>query len=315
MEDREQWLKERQKGLGGTDMARVLGVSRYHADAEEGRDSLWGEKLGYVAPIEETGRMVRGRELESLIIEMYRQESGRLVKPGPGLKRHPTYDWMIANADAIQQESEGGKFGILEIKSFDNFAFEDFQLYGPHEGFIVQIQQYMAVHDLTWGTIVGHDCVNWALTWYDIKRDDWIIDLMYREGAKFWDYVKNKERPPSLTANVIIEGVKPKIATMYSNDWREAAVQYLEAKDIAMAAANILEEAKTSLIKAMGNENAAEGDGLRVYYKLEEGRSYFDKIGFQADNPDIDLDKYKKLKPAGYVFRAYDRRKKEGDKI
>jgi putative phage-type endonuclease len=304
--DREQWLKERQKGLGGTDSAIVLGVSRFH-EPEAGRDWLWARKLNFVPEIEQIGIMERGLDLEPNIHKKYVKETGRAVTEGPGLVRHPRYNWMIANADRLQYKNGQEDTGILELKSMNPQVYERFELHGPEDGYIVQVQQYMAVLGLSWATICALDVVNWVISWYDIKRDDELIDIIIREGQAFWDHVVTKVRPPSETPVVIVEKEKPKVATIESNDWAHTAKKYIEAKSIKGAVEALLKECENRLAGILSDHDAqaGEGAGLRVHYKLEEGRKSLDRIALVADYPDLDLEKYTKKGPQKFVFRSY----------
>ena len=44
---REQWLKERKRGVGGSDVGKVLGVSEWGTAVD-----VWLEKTGRTAPVE-----------------------------------------------------------------------------------------------------------------------------------------------------------------------------------------------------------------------------------------------------------------------
>lgn len=57
---REEWLKERKKSLGGSDMGAVLGLNKYRSPY-----TVWAEKTGRIGEEPETRRCGRGVTLSS----------------------------------------------------------------------------------------------------------------------------------------------------------------------------------------------------------------------------------------------------------
>ena len=71
----EGWHEARKSGLGGSDIAAVLGLSKWASPMD-----VWYQKRGLVDPLEESNAMRRGRLLEPAIAEWYAEETGLQVE-------------------------------------------------------------------------------------------------------------------------------------------------------------------------------------------------------------------------------------------
>ena len=72
--DRKEWLKARQKGIGGSDAASVLGISPWKTNVQ-----LWEEKTGITEPedISEKEVVRFGKESEAAICSSWISQSIR----------------------------------------------------------------------------------------------------------------------------------------------------------------------------------------------------------------------------------------------
>ncbi|MGA5635018.1 YqaJ viral recombinase family protein [Streptomyces lydicamycinicus] len=92
----EEWHAARRSGIGGSEIAAVLGVSPH-----ESPFSLWHRKQGLIAPIEESEEMYWGKVHEPGICRRFAE-----LHPEHPLNIAPTYAaaarrWQIANPDRI----------------------------------------------------------------------------------------------------------------------------------------------------------------------------------------------------------------------
>lgn len=89
-----EWHAARANGIGGSEIAAVLGLSPY-----ESRFSLWHRKKGLIGPVEESEEMYWGKEHEPAICRRFAREHPELdVTPAPTYC-HPDRPWQIANPD------------------------------------------------------------------------------------------------------------------------------------------------------------------------------------------------------------------------
>lgn len=94
------WLRARTKGIGGSEVAAVLGLSPW-----ESRFSLWHRKAGTVGPVEETSEMEWGKRLEHVILDKYVENHPELDFD-PDAARGTTWchedrPWQIVNPDLL----------------------------------------------------------------------------------------------------------------------------------------------------------------------------------------------------------------------
>jgi putative phage-type endonuclease len=88
------WHAARANGIGGSEIAAVLGLSPY-----ESAFSLWHRKKNLIAPVEESEEMYWGKEHEPAICRRFAREHPDLdVTPAPTYC-HPDRPWQIANPD------------------------------------------------------------------------------------------------------------------------------------------------------------------------------------------------------------------------
>lgn len=102
-----EWHAARANGIGGSEIAAVLGLSPY-----ESRFSLWHRKKGLIGPVEETEQMYWGKVDEPGICQRFAE-----LHPNLRVSPAPTYaaadrPWQIANPDRLVGDLE-----LLEAKT------------------------------------------------------------------------------------------------------------------------------------------------------------------------------------------------------
>lgn len=92
-----EWWDARRGGLGGSEIAAVLGLSKW-----ESRFSLWHRKAGEVGPSESNPEMEAGVRLEPAIVGKFADEHPELrVLPDKAMYRHIDRPWQLASPDAL----------------------------------------------------------------------------------------------------------------------------------------------------------------------------------------------------------------------
>ena len=94
---REEWLEYRRRGIGGSDVAAVFGLSPYLT----ARD-LYYDKIGVATPIDDEGNWVQlevGKLLEELVAKIFSLKIGRPVYKIQEMFYHPQYPFMLADVD------------------------------------------------------------------------------------------------------------------------------------------------------------------------------------------------------------------------
>ena len=140
------WEKiPRSEILGGSEMAAILGRSKWSNKIEVIRRKLFDQQIEVNRP------MYWGTKLESAIADAYEEKfcikgETKLFDPVPTGKpqvRHPDHPWLAGSPDRLIIESGSGKvLGGLEIKNigfFSKKAWKD----GVPEYYDIQAQTYM----------------------------------------------------------------------------------------------------------------------------------------------------------------------------
>ena len=109
---RNDWLKQRRKGIGGSDAAKVLGISKWG-----GPLSVYMEKKGLYTPDEPGEAAYWGTVLEDVVAREFEKQSGLKVRRENKIFQHAEYPWMLANVD---RRIVGANKG-LECKTTSNF--------------------------------------------------------------------------------------------------------------------------------------------------------------------------------------------------
>lgn len=185
----EEFVEARKAGFGGSDIGDLLDSEPYGC-----RRRLFLSRLGLLPDGGDRGRhhLDRGKFFEGPVAELYQKRTGRPVKVcGTGfLKQYP---FIRANADRMVsgslEEPEKG-WGVLEIKVPSAWSFKKIKKEGLPESYILQLQWQMLCYGTTWGSFAvywpdGHD-----LLWFDVQRDDALIQTLFEMGCREWRWLE-----------------------------------------------------------------------------------------------------------------------------
>lgn len=243
---KEDWLKTRSEGIGSSDAAVVLGLSRFKSPFQ-----LFHEKLGLVEqPAVEAELAEWGLALEEPIAIRYAIETGRQVSnPGPyTLLKSKDRPFMVATVDRWvmrdPRDPVAEQDGILEIKNAHFFMGDQWTDEPPVE-YQVQLQHQLAVTGLRWGSIAAL-IGGTRFVWADIERDDAFIEALVAEERKFWYEHVLKHTPPPVDGSAetadILKRLYPRdvgssvALPSEALDWDAAREQALVAEEAAKAA-------------------------------------------------------------------------------
>lgn len=130
--EREQWLEERRQGVGGSDVAAILGMSKYRTAVD-----VWLDKTGRTPPIEDNAAMYWGRTLEDVVAKHWQTLHAEVMKVQrvTPICRRPDKPWMLGTIDRALVEpgrrarvEDGilkGAVAGLEIKTGSMYALEN----------------------------------------------------------------------------------------------------------------------------------------------------------------------------------------------
>ncbi|MFI2426558.1 YqaJ viral recombinase family protein [Streptomyces sp. NPDC018955] len=261
------WHAARAQGIGGSEIAAVLGLSPY-----ESRFSLWHRKKGLIAPVEESEEMYWGKEHEPAICRRFARNHPDLdVTPAPTYA-HPDRPWQIANPDRHVGPD------LLEAKTS-----RDAEGWGE-EG-TSQIPVHYRAQCLHYMDVLGARRCWVAVLIAGSEYREYVVDydedearILRDAGARFMDDLARDVRPDidghSATYQAvreIPEGLDPidvEIPTVLRDRFHTAQDAYWAAEDELTAC-------KSELLDAIGTGQRAVCERERVATRtVRSGRTY-----------------------------------------
>jgi len=142
------WHGWRRKGIGGSDVAAIMGVSPWST-----RRCLWRKKLGIIGALDAESDRENwvakkvGHMLEPLVAEIFASQTGFEPYEVRKMYTHPDYPFMLANLDYMITLPDGRK-AILECKTSNIHAKEKWADGAVPLNYELQCRHYMAVMDV-----------------------------------------------------------------------------------------------------------------------------------------------------------------------
>ena len=249
---RENFLQERLKGIGGSDIGAIIGVSPFATAVD-----VWMKKTGRAPETKQTESMLWGTLLEDPIAAEFGRRNGLSVQRINKQLQHPLHDWAIANIDRAIVNPEiskrvtwkAGKLTtdqILEVKTANAFASKGWGAEDSDEvplSYVAQCQWYLGVtgaQKCSVAVLIGGSMYRE----YMIHRDDELIASMLEAGRKFWfEHVLTDIAPPA-TNGADVQTLFPKDtgAEVEAND--EIHTDYLRLAGIKKDAAELADTQK-----------------------------------------------------------------------
>lgn len=190
--DRKAWLKERQNGIGASEVASVLGLP----EAYETPLQVYARKVAFELPNDEpTEAMEWGNKLEPLIAEAYHERTGVPIVETQVFARA---GFLFATLDGIDAHGQIVEFKTISERRSNELG-EDDSNEVPYP-WILQAHQQMVVVNKTFA---GDSVVIAALVGgnrFRTFRVEWNERLWEKvEPAlrRFWDQVEARTPPPA----------------------------------------------------------------------------------------------------------------------
>ena len=186
---REEWLRERQKGIGGSDAGAVLGVNPYRTPLDVFEDKTAEEPI----IIPENPAMKAGKKLEEVVAKWYEEATGHKIQKDNKIRKNKDYPFLIADIDRLIIADDSRPTGVLEIKTTRHF--KAWEQDGPPDSYYAQMQHYLMITSLEWGSFA---VLEMGVNFYhlDVTRDEEYINKMMEVEIDFWQNYVQKRIPP-----------------------------------------------------------------------------------------------------------------------
>jgi len=292
------WLKQRQSGIGGSEIAAIVGLSQYRTPTQ-----VWESKVNPVQDEETSQPAYWGTVLEDVVAKEYALRTGNKVQRLTKQMRHPDFEFAIANIDraVINPAISGnvrwkdGKLTtdrILECKTANGFMAKQWGEAGTDsvpDAYLIQCQWYMGVTgasicDLA-VLIGGQD-----FRIYTILRDDDLINDLLIQGAAFWELVQSRTEPDPVNypeavkkwaksdPSLSVQADDSLIDDLEQIQGIKAQVKELEAQEDAI---------KARVLMSLENAETLLYQGVKVATCKTQTRTSFDAKAFEKDHPDL----------------------------
>lgn len=294
-DDREAWLAARRTGIGGSDMAAVMGLSKWTTPL-----AVYLDKIGEADPAPESEPMRWGKLLESVVRQEYCNQTGQVVRDA-GLLRDPRHPWRIGTVDGI---TEGGH--VAECKCTRNGAgWGEPGTDDIPEHIVIQVQHYMALTGLDVADVAvligGND-----FRIYCVRLDPIAYGKITAAGAEFWQRVQDRNPPDpiSVADAKALYGGGSEAGEVVANPAVTLAIQHLRDNAIEQKRLETMEDqAQTAIMTALGDRDTLvdlEGRPL-VTWKMSKPSRKFDVKLFRESHPEL-VEQFTTTKPGSRRF-------------
>lgn len=175
----EDWHKLRSKGIGGSDIGAILGVNKYRSLVDVYLDKTEGKK------VEDNNAMFWGRILEPIIRAEFQKkhsEEYQTYLVPYSLK----YGVLRANVDGLIYNNNTQKWGVLEIKTANQFTTKEWSDGVVPQSYYAQVMHYLTVTGLDYAIIVvligGSDYRE-----FYIERNEDEVKAIKEVAEDFWN--------------------------------------------------------------------------------------------------------------------------------
>jgi len=302
MNARTDWLEARKTGVGGSEIAAILGLSQWRTPYE-----VYLDKRGEAPPQPDNDAMLWGRLLEPVVRQRYADVTGSEVRMYDGLVRHPKHDWMIANLDGFTTEPR--VYEGKTARSGDGWG-EPGSSDIP-QPYLLQSQWYMEVSGFALADVAvligGSD-----FRIYTVEADRELQQMLIDAGAEFWARVQRGEppEPVSLAEVQARYGRASRAEQAYATPDVVDALATVYATRRGIAELESQEEAaRATVLKFLGERDTLVGGNGAVLatWRASKPAMRLDGAALRAAHPDIAAQFTKPSEPSRRLLLAKEK--------
>lgn len=185
----QEWFKDRSKGVGASDAAAALGLSKWKTP-----QALWEEKRGAKTDPSAGWHFERGKALEPIIRQWYANTYQASISLPTGILVHPQHHFMLLSPDGIVADGT-----LLEAKvSYDPAAWGEPGTDEVPQEYSLQVQHALAVTGLERAAVVVSIMGNIPVV-YSVAADLALQNMIIEGERQFWQCVQDGTPPAPVT--------------------------------------------------------------------------------------------------------------------
>lgn len=274
--ERIDWLTQRKRGLGGSDLGAILGLSKFKTPAD-----VWADKTGRAPDTEPSLQMRFGSYAEEFVAREYTHQTGRQVQRFNTMLHHSTAP-ILGNIDRLvipegqkraSHKTEIRTDRLLEAKTASAFASFNSEEWGEAgtdlipPSYLVQVATYMMLTNCQYADLAvlfG----NQEVRVYNIRRDMELEQEIIARATEWWNrHIINDIAPdPVCEADIKMLYPADNGSTVEANPKTLeliARAQELKAQ-IAALEAELEGDKKAGSIGVLGSLKAFMGEASRI---------------------------------------------------
>lgn len=296
--DTDEWLAERRRSVGASEVAAVMGLSPWATPldvykSKHGVDRDFDPLLAWI-----------GHESEHTIHKWVEQWSGVPVKLEPAfMARSIEYPFLHASFDRVSSDP----FVTWQFKTAHQYTGHKWDEGIPTD-IRVQVQAEMLVAGIRRAAVVvwigGRE---FKLFWEE-RDDRFIQEHMIPALTEFWGNLEQGIAPKPSTPGELAEAWPDEAAVM---DAPEVALEWIEKRAFLLASAKEMTDEADAIKQALGEYMLDAGvdtfthQGRKLLtYKKQKGRASFDTAALKRDRPEL-VAEYTKQGADFLVMRTY----------
>jgi putative phage-type endonuclease len=259
-DDEKEWLNVRTKGIGGSDIGAICGVSPFSSARQ-----IYFNKTGQFQDVLKPGaaaqeRMHFGHLLEPIVADEFARRTSKKLLEVDATFCHKDFPWRRANVDRLIVDDNGKPYGILECKTTSEYNNDEWEAGDILLSYVYQLNWYLHILDLEYGAfacLVGGN----KFYYYEVFRNDELInDTLIPAATHFWfDNVMALKEPELQATDTELA------STLYSDVEKNSEITLVD--DTANELARVIVESKAKIKELEGIVEEAQN---RLKDRLQE---------------------------------------------
>lgn len=281
--NRDEWLKYRKRGIGGSDAGAVCGANPYVSPLQVFTDKTSEEISDY-----DNEAMRQGRDMENYVAERFMEATGKKVRRANAMFQDESYPFMLADVDRLCVRERAG----IECKTVNLYSADKWKDGQIPAHYMLQCYHYMAVLNLDSfyiaALIFGKEFI-----YHKIERDEEVIQNLREIEKDFWEkHVLTGIPPAPDGSEAADEWIRSKLAFAskgksipllgFDDKLRRREEVTAQMEQLKIEKTQIEQEVKLY----MGDAETAENDQFRVTWKNTE-TSKLDVTKLKEEHPDL----------------------------
>lgn len=280
------WLKMRQRGIGGSDVPPIMGLVKWKSPLEVYEEKVASEPI----IIPENSRMKAGRRVEKVVAEWWAEEHDFELIDEECMYFHGEFPYLLADIDRLIIGSKDLGNGVFEAKFGTSYARGTWSEDSCPEWVYWQLMHYIDVLGLNWGIAAG--LIDGEFFSVMVNRDDNQIEYKNKILSNFWlTHVEAGVKPDAQTPEDIerlypetVSGKQVDLDAENFDKYREL----VESQEEKKRWAGLEDKLKFELKKLTADaEILSFKDTPLASFRYNKDSWTFDVSKFKAKHPDI----------------------------